>query len=57
MSKIHDVSVAFESYSNGEIDISELEQEVKDIVSDLENELLISSEALAVCEEENAGFG
>lgn len=53
MSKVHDVSAFFESYANGEIDIIQLEQEVKDIVSDVENELLITSEALAVCEEEN----
>lgn len=57
MSKIHDVSVAFESYSSGEVNITQLEQEVKEIVSELENDLLITSEALAVCEEEGAGFG
>jgi hypothetical protein len=54
MSKVHDVSAFFESYANGEIDVTQLEQEVKDIVSDVENDLLIASEALAVCEEENA---
>lgn len=54
MSKIHDVTTLFESHTNGEVDINELEQEVKDIVSGLEEEVTITSEALSVLEEEQA---
>lgn len=54
MSKIHDVTTLFESHTNGEVDINELEQEVKDIVSGLEEEVTITSEVLSVLEEEQA---
>jgi hypothetical protein len=52
MSRVHDITALFESHSSGEIDINDLEQEVKEIVLELEEELTVTSEALSVLDED-----